>query len=288
MMLSEAVEAFLLSCDGCKAPATLTWYEQRLRSLLTFLGEDACLESVTISDLRRFRSSLAGKGSVWTLHGSCRAVRRFFRWLCDEGRLSHNPALRLELPRLPKGRARGIEHGDLRKMLSAAADLGARELALCWFFYSTGARRGGVVGLRLSDLHLEHRYALVCEKNAKTRMVPLIAEAVAALRAWLSVRPKVADEHVFIGRRGLPLSGNGVYKVLRRVAEAAGVDGQWNPHSFRHRRARDWLAAGVPLSIVSQGLGHSTLSVTADIYGVQPGEVVNQMLLQPPLPFTVK
>jgi len=285
--MRAAYEAFLLSLDGCKSPATLIWYRGRLSSLVDFLGVTMFVGAVTIQELRQWRASLAGRYSAHTLHGYVRAARRLFRWLEDEGEIVYSPARRLELPRLPKGQVKGIEHDDLRKMLDAASEMGARELALCWFFYSTGARRGGVVGLRLSDLHLDCGRAYVHEKNNKTRMVPLIPEAVAAMWAWLSVRPASSDDHVFMGKRG-PLSGIGVYKVLERVAIRAGVDGQWNPHSFRHCRARDWLAAGVPLSVVSQGLGHSGLAVTADIYGVLPDEQVNKQLLQPPLPFALE
>jgi site-specific recombinase XerD len=279
VLLRAAYDSFLLSLDGCKAVSTLTWYRCRLSPLVDFLG-DVDVSAVRIDDLRRWRSSFNGRVSAHTLHGNVRACRRFFKWLEDEGIVSCSPARRLELPRLPKGYAQGIEHADLRRMLDAAAGMGALELALCWFFYSTGARRGGVVSLRLFDLHLDQGRAYVHEKNSKTRMVPLLPEAVAAMRAWLSVRPKTDDDHVFIGRRGA-LTGSGVYRVLGRVARAAGVEGEWNPHAFRHRRARDWLAAGVPLSVVSQGLGHDDVSVTAGIYGVLPDEQIQDQLSQP-------
>jgi site-specific recombinase XerD len=281
MRLAAAFGAFLVSLDGVKSPATVTWYRARLASLAPFLG-DIDIASITVHDLRRWRSTFNGHVSVLTMHGNVRACRRFFHWLEDEGLLSCSPARRLELPRKPKGRARGITHEDLRAMLTAAAGIGEKELALCWFFYSTGARRGGVVNLQLADLHLDRGFAYVHEKNDKTRMVPLLPEAVEAMRAYLAVRPAGLGG-VFLGKRG-SLSGSGVYRVLERVAKAAGVVGEWNPHSFRHRRARDWLAAGSPLSVVSQGLGHSGLAVTADIYGVLPDEQVNGQLLQVGLP----
>jgi len=283
MLASQALGAFLLSLDGSKSIATQTWYHCRLTPLVEFLG-DVDIEAVTLDDLRRWRSGFNGV-SPYTLHGNVRAARRWFKWLEDEETISRNPARRLELPRLPKGYARGIEHEDLRKMLDVAVEMGAFEFALCWFFYSTGARRGGVVNLRLLDLHLNLGRAYVREKNCKMRMVPLVPDAVAAMWAWLSVRPLVPDDHVFIGRRGVGLGGSGVYKAMRRVALSAGVEGDWNPHAFRHRRARDWLAAGVPLSVVSQGLGHDDVSVTAGIYGILPDEQVQSQLLQPRLPF---
>jgi site-specific recombinase XerD len=223
--------------------------------------------------------------SVHTLHGYIRAARRLFHWLEDEGALAANPARRLELPRLPKGTVRGIEHEDLKKMLAAAAC--PRDLALTWFFYSTAARCGGVVNLRLGDLKLERGMAYVTEKGSKTRVVFLVPQAVEALRAWLAVRPTLGpDDHVFTGLRGA-LRSSGVYQVLERLAKAAGVVSGWNPHSFRHRRLRDLQAAGVSLGVVSQIAGHADVSVTVDIYGRLPENEL-QRASQIPLPFSLK
>lgn len=292
MQLRAAVEAFLLSLNGVTSPATLVWYRRRLFDLADFLGgvapgtSQGCdVAAVTITDLRRWRVALVERAtlSVHTLHGYVRAARRFFRWLEIEGLLVRSPASRLELPRLPRGQVKGIEHDDLRKMLEAAKDC-PRDLALCWFFYSTAARVGGVVNLCLGDVHLERGMAYVTEKGNKTRPVFLLPEAVCALRAWLVVRPSLADEHVFVGLRG-PLGTSGVYQVLKRLAKRAGVESGWNSHAFRHRRARDWQAAKVSLGVVSQLLGHADVSVTANIYGRMPENEL-QRAAQIPLPLS--
>jgi site-specific recombinase XerD len=278
------VEAFLLSLNGVTSPATLIWYRRRLLDLADYL-DGAPIETVTVHDLRRWRVMLCESRSYspHTLHGYIRAARRLFHWLEDEGVLSANPARRLELPRLPRGQVKGIEHEDLKRMLAAALASCPRDLALCWFFYSTAARLGGVSNLKLGDLKLDRGMAYVTEKGNKTRAVFLVPQAVEALRAWLSVRPESPDDHVFLGLRG-PLKGSGVYQVLERLAKAAGVASGWNPHSFRHRRLRDLQAAGVSLGVVSQIAGHADVSVTADIYGRLPENEL-QKAGQIPLPF---
>ena len=267
MQMRTALDDFLLSYSGARSPATVAWYRRRLGELGDFLG-DVDVGRVTISDLRRFRCALESRGlAVRTRHGYVRAVRRFFAWLVEEGVLPVNVALRLELPRLPKGEVKGIRQEDLCKMFAVAAS-SPRDLALCWVFYSTGARLGGVVGLGLADLDLEHGRARVTEKFTKSRTVYLVPRAVEALRAWLAVRPDMPGVYsVFVGKRG-KLTGSGVYQVMASIAERAGVGPGWNPHNWRHKRARDLLAAGVGLGVVSQVLGHSGVQVTADIYGL--------------------
>ena len=132
---------------------------------------------------------------------------------------------------------------------------------------------GGLCDLRLSDLELEHQppRAMVREKGRggkKSRLVFCGPQTVAALYAWLAVRPDQdsGDDHVFLGQRG-PLSEGGVYQVLRRLAKKAGIGGRFNPHAFRHAFARGALENGMDLGSVSQLLGHSNINVTAEFYG---------------------
>jgi site-specific recombinase XerD len=265
MQLRAAIKLFLLSYRGSKSPETEKWYRRKLADMAGFLGDHMDIGRVTIHDLREWRAGLSGRGySDHTLHGYVRAARHFFRWLEDEEILDHDPAHRLELPRLPKGGVRGIPHDDLVKILAAASG-SPRDLALCWFLYSTGCRVGGLCDLRLGDLCLDAGRAYVREKNKKARTVFLVPQAIEAMRAYLAVRPAKPDDHVFLGLRG-PLLTGGVYQVLERLASAAGVEHGWNPHAWRHTRAREFQAE-LGLGIVSQLMGHASEQITADIYG---------------------
>jgi integrase len=57
------------------------------------------------------------------------------------------------------------------------------------------------------------------------------------------LHPKASTtDRLWIGKLG-PLTGNGIFQILDRRAELAGVD-QANPHAWRHAFAHRWLAAG--------------------------------------------
>lgn len=295
MLASRAIEAFLLSYRGSKSPATITWYERRLRALVAFTG-DVDITTISTQQLREWRVELCSRPvqrtihespqrglSAYTLHGYIRSVRHLFKWLLDEHLIEVNPAARLELPRLPRGQVKGISQTDLVAILEAAANSCPRDLALVWFLYSTGCRVGGVANLMIGQMELEHGRARVREKGDKSRTVFLLPDAVTAMRAWLKVRPDSDDDHVFLGKRG-PLKTSGIYQVLKRLARSAGVVHGWNPHNWRHRRARDLLNAKVPLGVVSQVLGHSDVGVTSNIYG-QLSDDDLQRAVQVPLPF---
>ena len=61
---------------------------------------------------------------------------------------------------------------------------------------------------------------------------------------------------------------------VQALAIAAGL-GKWTPHELRHSAASLLLAQGVPLKTVSETLGHSSIRVTADVYGhlLEPAKV---------------
>jgi site-specific recombinase XerC len=116
MTVSRALSLFLLSLEGVKSPATITWYRQRLAGLEDRLGQKG-IDQVTIDDLRLWRADLGQRGlSVWTMHGHVRAARRLFAWLVEEGHLSCSPAQRLELPHLTYEPRKGIEYNDMLAM----------------------------------------------------------------------------------------------------------------------------------------------------------------------------
>jgi integrase len=51
----------------------------------------------------------------------------------------------------------------------------------------------------------------------------------------------------------------------QRIVEGTGL-GHWHPHELRHSAASLLLAEGVPIKVVSEILGHSSITITADVY----------------------
>jgi integrase len=64
---------------------------------------------------------------------------------------------------------------------------------------------------------------------------------------------------------GTPMDPDNFARVLSKLTTKAGL-GHWNPHALRHSGASLMLAQGTPLHVVSEVLGHSSISVTANVY----------------------
>ena len=71
---------------------------------------------------------------------------------------------------------------------------------------------------------------------------------------------------VFTTEFGTPVDPRNFLRVIEDAAKAAGVDGV-GVHTLRHSAAVGWLEAGVHIKAVADMLGHSSISITGDIYG---------------------
>ena len=76
--------------------------------------------------------------------------------------------------------------------------------------------------------------------------MPLAAATSRSLAAYLRVRRShrlAASPALWLGTRNRgPLTGSGLYRMLKRRAEQAGYEPDVHPHQFRHTFANDWLA----------------------------------------------
>ena len=73
------------------------------------------------------------------------------------------------------------------------------------------------------------------------------------------------DNLVFCTVAGAPLHPPYVSKTFERLVEAGGLP-VIRLHDLRHTSATLLLDQGVPLKVVSERLGHSSTSITADLY----------------------
>lgn len=291
--LQAAVQAFTRAELGEKSPETRKWYERRLGSLCRALGPARALSSVMEVDLlewynglksqesryaggRSSRPEVPGGLSPDTLHGYVRATKRFFRWLFKKEILTADLSADLSLPKLPRRGKKGVSDEAAKEVMEAARG-NTRDFALLSFIESTGIRRGGAAHLLLSDLDIRspdarlRRRVTVREKGDKERTVVMTQKALYALELWLSERPAVMDDHVFLGKE--PGSGwhalteSGISGIYRRYKARLGIRERLSPHQWRHRWCRRRLQEGVPISVVSQLAGHEDISVTVRYYG---------------------
>jgi len=131
-----------------------------------------------------------------------------------------------------------------------------------------GLRVGEVTALQVSDfdpaIRRERLAGLrVCGKGDKERKVWLVAETAALLEIWLTERPAVDDQALFITRRRRGFTIRGVQDRVKHYTRQAGLAlNQVSCHRLRHTFARRMAESGMPLPSLSHWLGHSQLQTT--------------------------
>jgi site-specific recombinase XerD len=143
-----------------------------------------------------------------------------------------------------------------------------RDKALLLFLYNTGARASEVVGVTIQDLSLRPPPRVNLHgKGDKWRACPLWPETALVLEQMLQSRgqPLAANAPVFASSTGSPLTRFGLYKLVKRYAEAIPMGENHHgvsPHVFRHTTAVHLLEAGVEVNVIRGWLGHVSLDTT--------------------------
>lgn len=80
-----------------------------------------------------------------------------------------------------------------------------------------------LIAICVPELDLEHQTLRIHWKGSKECMIPLEKKVVRALQSYLAVRPKTADQHLFLNYQGQGLSIGGVRKLVEKYAKRAGI-----------------------------------------------------------------
>lgn len=135
--------------------------------------------------------------------------------------------------------------------------------------YATGMRISEVRLLTTAQLLFEYDLVRVIGKGNKERLVPIgrtaqeWGEKYRRVARPLLVKPGVPNNDVvFLNSRGTSLSRNAIWKMTRTYAQAAGIDGEVHPHTFRHSFATHLLEGGADLRAVQEMLGHEDITTT--------------------------
>jgi site-specific recombinase XerD len=223
------------------------------------------------SALRAYLAHLAGEGLARTsLARKASALRRYFAWAVRTGRIEADPTQGISVPSGPARLPRVLQQDELNVLLeeparAAAEDpppIRARDDAVLEVLYGSGLRVSELCGLDLPDLDLDRGRATVWGKGSKQRTVPLSEPAVAALRAWIGLRPGAVaggapTAALFLNRKGKRLTPRDVRRLLDRRALAPT-----HPHALRHTFATHLLDGGADLRAVQELLGHADLATT--------------------------
>jgi integrase/recombinase XerD len=225
----------------------------------------------TREDIERYLAELRAAGRAGsTLARRLAALRSFYRHEQLVGERPDNPAAEVPAPRRVRRLPRTLSPAEAERLMEAAAGTTPRALrdaALVELLYGAGLRVSEAVGLERGSVDLDERLVRCIGKGSKERIVPIGRQATDALRRYVSRgRPyldKRRSQALFLNAKGGPLTRAGVFLILRRLAERAGLEPERvHPHLLRHSFATHLLEGGADLRSVQEMLGHADLATT--------------------------
>ena len=282
--VAEYLEA--LQTERGASPNTLSAYRRDLSGFLGFLRRrGTTIEPAGADHVARYLLTLrqAGLGPR-SVARHLSAVRGLYRFLVREGRLGRDPTEHLEGPRPPRRLPRTLSPKEAAALVESPAlddRAGLRDRALLELLYATGMRASECLALRIEDLNLAAGYVIPTGKGDRQRLVPVGAQALHWVRAYLkTARPslvKRADPGtLFVNRAGRRLSRQGLWGIIKKAARRAGVRTAVSPHTLRHSFASHLLERGADLRSIQAMLGHADISTT-QIYTRLPSSAVREM-----------
>jgi integrase/recombinase XerD len=202
-------------------------------------------------------------------------LKSFFRFLILDEQIEADPTQLIEAPKLGRKLpvVLSVEEIDA---IQAAIDLstneGHRNKAIIETLYSCGLRVSELIDLRLSHLHAEQAYIKVIGKGQKERLVPISQKAlndinfyIKGYRNHMDVIDKSAQDIVFLNRRGKKLTRVMIFTIVKQLVQAADIQKNVSPHTFRHSFATHLVEGGADLRVVQEMLGHESI-LTTEIY----------------------
>ncbi len=270
-VIDEFCDALWLE-DGL-AKNTLEAYRRDLSQFAAWLakkhGKD--LAQATHIDLLGYLAfRVKGRAKARTTGRQLSSLKRFYRYLVRQGRITADPTLKIDAPKLPRALPKSLTEDDVEQLLAAPRleqPLGMRDKAMLETLYASGLRVSELVKLKLSQLSQDMGVVRVLGKGSKERVVPLGEEALEWIRRYVNdARPRLLDggasDDLFVTTRGAAMTRQMFWHLLRRYALAAGLKKTISPHTLRHAFATHLLNHGADLRVVQLLLGHADISTT--------------------------
>lgn len=232
------------------------------------LGAWSDVKSTDLVDYLSLLSRLGLSPASVARHTS--ALRGFFKFLVRERLATRNPTARVQVPRLYRNLPQVLTVGEIDQIMNAIdleGKFGLRDRAALEILYGSGLRISELIALECGNLFLEVEQLRVIGKGGKERIVPVSQEAIRYINLYLKqerplyVGPQSRDV-LILSRFGAPLSRMGMFNMVRKRVQSAGIVKPVSPHTFRHSFASHLVDGGASLRAVQEMLGHADISTT--------------------------
>ncbi len=252
---------------------SLSSYRRDLRQFHEWLAKnrDSSITGADRSSLQAYLGARLQQGqSPRSTARFMSCVRGFYHYLLREGRITVDPTLDVDSPKLGRPLPKSLSEAEVDRLLQAPdldVALEFRDRTMLELLYACGLRVTELTSLQLGQVSVNQGVVRVFGKGSKERLVPMGEEALLWLRRYMAgpraelLRGLPCDV-VFPSRRGSQMTRQTFWYRIKIYALRADIKKELSPHTLRHAFATHLLNHGADLRVVQLLLGHSDLSTT--------------------------
>ena len=206
-------------------------YRLDLNQLMRFLKtvNIVYVQDVKQSDLQKYLDGVKEKGiGPAAQQRKTSSIKSLFGFLSSNNFIPDNPAARLLLPPVPRGKAHSLTL-DQVAALKKAASKNIRDAVMIEILVQTGMRISELLRVNVQDVVLplsisEHsRGAVAIRRKGEIVHIPIDQRAIRLLYLWLGIRPKTQYQKLFLSRHRSPLNPRTFQIALKKYGKKAGI-----------------------------------------------------------------
>jgi len=208
---------------------TLSSYRFDLYNFSNWLNKtnSIFLENVTKSDIQQYLSFKFPSSKARSISRSLSTLRRFYRFLYREKKITTDPTLQIQKPKIPKSLPKSLSEDEVENLLEAPdlnIDIGIRDKAMIELLYACGLRVSELVNIQLTELNLDDGVIRVTGKGDKTRLVPMGEDAMDYIQKYLlsargAILKNKKSKYLFVTHHGKSMTRQTFWHSLKKYAD---------------------------------------------------------------------
>jgi len=266
------------------SPHTVSAYQSDLEQFMLFLNppnqpvQVTSPSDISHHDIRNWMVQLMdNKRLARSVNRKIATLRKYFKFLLQEGVITANPTSRISAPKVPKNLPTVIDSDKLIGMLDGKMDTegekifeddfaGLRDKLIIEMLFGTGMRLAEITGIKETDINLYEGTIKVLGKRNKQRIIPLNHELILLLKRYAEAKKCENFNNnsltFIVTNKGADAYPKLIYLIVQKYLSHISTQDKKSPHVLRHTFATSLLNKGADLNAIKELLGHANLSAT--------------------------
>jgi integrase/recombinase XerC len=262
---------------------TVSAYQSDLDQFITYLNNPEKTDpapapeithpsQITHHLIRNWMVELINQGLVArSINRKIATLRKYFKFLLQEGEITHNPASKINTPKVPKNLPVVVEDVKLTQMLDDGDVFtndfaGTRDKLVIETLFGTGMRLAELLGIKETDINIYEGTVKVLGKRNKQRIIPINQELKLLMATYLELKKNQNFDNnsitLLVTNKGADAYPKLIYLIVQKYLSHISTQNKKSPHVLRHTFATSLLNRGADLNAIKELLGHANLSAT--------------------------